>query len=70
MTAIPPNTLDLVAGEVPYALRLPPKLKATLERWARASRRSLNAQIVVVLESAAAQAERKGDIPPERARDE
>ena len=39
-------------GEVGYALRLPPELKAKLEEWARDERRSLNAQIVYLLDLA------------------
>lgn len=52
MTATLAARLPGVVGEVAYALRLPPELKATLEAWAREERRSLNAQIVHLLEQA------------------
>jgi hypothetical protein len=54
-----------MAGEMGYALRLPRDLKADLERWARQERRSLNAQIVFLLESAAEQAKQSGELPRE-----
>jgi hypothetical protein len=52
-----------MVGEVGYALRLPKDLKAKLERWARAEHRSMNGQIVSVLEDAVRQAEKDGQIP-------
>lgn len=64
MNSVSPTTLDDMAGEVGYALRLPPKLKDKLARWAKAQQRSLNGQIVAALLVAVAQAERKGEIPP------
>jgi hypothetical protein len=65
MNSVSPTTLGDVAGEVGYALRLPPPLKAKLERWAKAQRRSLNGQIVAALEVAVALAEKRGEIPRE-----
>jgi hypothetical protein len=63
MNSVSPTTVESVPGEVGYALRLPPKLKADLERWARAQHRSLNGQIVAALDAAVAQAKRRGEIP-------
>lgn len=53
-------TLIDMAGEVGYALRLPPELKARLEELARQDRRSLNSEIVHLLEVAAEKAEALG----------
>jgi len=44
------TTLQDMAGEVPYALRLPKELKAELERLSKLSRRSLNSEIIYRLE--------------------
>lgn len=53
-----------VVGEVGYALRIPPALKAKLERWAKAQHRSLNGQMIAALDRAADEAEKRGEIPP------
>jgi hypothetical protein len=65
MNSVSPPTIGDVVGEVGFALRLSPKLKAKIERWARAQHRSTNSQMVAALEVAVAQAERRGEIPPE-----
>jgi hypothetical protein len=52
------DTVPNVVGEVGYALRMPPELKAELEEWAKREHRSLNSLIVVLLEQAA-RAERR-----------
>lgn len=65
MNPVSPSTIDDVAGEVGYALRLPPRLRGKLKRWAKTQNRSVNGQIVAVLTAAVAQAERRGEIPPE-----
>lgn len=44
------DTMPVVVGETPFVLRLPPVLKAELERRARKNRRSLNAEILIRLE--------------------
>lgn len=54
-----------MVGEVGFALRLPKKLKAKIERWAKAEHRSANGQIVALIEDAVRQAEKDGKIPPE-----
>jgi hypothetical protein len=59
------STLAEMVGEVGYALRLPRDLKAELERWARQDRRSLNAQIVFLLEAAVEQAKKSGELAAE-----
>jgi hypothetical protein len=41
-----------MAGEKTYLLRLPPEMYAALERWAREERRSVNSQIVHLLDHA------------------
>lgn len=38
--------------KVPYNLRMPEKLKARLERQAKVEKRSLNQQMIVMLETA------------------
>lgn len=53
----------VVVGEVGFALRLRPALKADLERWAAAQHRSVNKQIVAALERAVVEAKRRGEIP-------
>jgi hypothetical protein len=62
MTFRSPSTLAEMVGEVGYALRLPRDLKADLERWARQDRRSLNAQIVFLLDSAVEKAKESGEL--------
>lgn len=58
MTEPSAATLDDMAGEVPYALRLPKELKEDLAVAAKANRRSLNSEIVIRLEQSVA-AEKK-----------
>jgi hypothetical protein len=53
-----------MVGEVSYALRLPRELKVDLERWAQQERRSLNAQLVFLLEAAVERAEQSGELAP------
>ena len=53
------STLPAVTGEVGYALRLPPELKAWLEAQAKVNRRSLNSEIVFRLEQSRESEERR-----------
>jgi len=48
-----------MAGEVGYALRIPPELKAWLEERAKANRRSLNSEIVFRLQQSRQAEERR-----------
>lgn len=52
-----------MAGEVPYALRLPKDLKSDLERLAKREHRSLNGEIVAICEEAIEQARKSGRLP-------
>ena len=53
------DTVPDVVGEVGYALRMPPELKAWLEVRAKENRRSLNSEIVFRLEQSREAEERR-----------